>query len=303
MNDAIRTRVLRGIALNRTPGFHFAGNFLGLELAEVGETTRVVIEAGPHAVERDGQAHVAIVFMAADIALAASIRSLLPPATRLATVSMHVQMNGAALAGTIQARAEFRGFAAGAVSRQGLARVAIIAGGREVGFGHGAFMALDPPPGMTMFPVAPSRSAEIDIPDASKLDDSERAILQRADAALAAGEASFIARFLGILPRKTAEGASCPMQNGAHVGNRVGHAQGGILMGLAASTAAAAMGDEWRLASIAASFVSPGEGDVLEAVSVPVHRGRWTAVARTEVIAPGGRRVLDVSTTHSRREE
>ncbi len=120
---------------------------------------------------------------------------------------------------------------------------------------------------------------------------------------VAGGEESFVARFLGIVPRKTTEGASCRMTNGAHIGNRVGHAQGGILMGLAASTAAAAMGDEWRLASIAASFVSPGEGDVLEAVASPVHRGRWTGVARTEVIAPGARRVLEVSTTHARRAE
>jgi len=48
--------------------------------------------------------------------------------------------------------------------------------------------------------------------------------------------------------------------------------------------------------------VSPGEGEVLEATSTPVHRGRWTAVARTEVIAPGGRRVLDVGTTHALAE-
>ena len=302
MNDDIRQRVLRGIALNRTPGFHFAGNFLGIELADVGEKTRVTMEAGPQAVESDGQAHIATVFMVADIALAASIRSQLAPAMRLATVSMHLQLNGTAMQGAIEARGEFRGFVAAAASRQGLARVTLTAGGREVGFGHGAFMALEPPPGMTMFPVAPSRSHDVAIPAEDSLDAGERDILARADTALAGTEGSFIARFLGLVPRKTAEGACCPMTNGAHAGNRVGHAQGGILMGLAASTAALAMGSEWRLASIAASFVSPGEGDVLEANSSPVHRGRWTAVVRTEVIAPGGRRVLDVSTTHARVE-
>jgi acyl-coenzyme A thioesterase PaaI-like protein len=97
--DEIRSRVLRGIALNRTPGFHFAGNFLGVGLLEVGEKTRVAIEPGPHCVEEDGQVHLAAVFMAADIALAASIRSQLAPSTRLATVSMHMQLNGAPLTG------------------------------------------------------------------------------------------------------------------------------------------------------------------------------------------------------------
>ena len=95
MKDDIRRRVLEGIALNRTPGFHFAGNFLAIELAEVGSRTRVAMQPGPHSMEHDGQSHVAAVFMVADIALAASIRAQLSPATRLATVSMHVQLNGA----------------------------------------------------------------------------------------------------------------------------------------------------------------------------------------------------------------
>jgi acyl-coenzyme A thioesterase PaaI-like protein len=300
--DPIRARVLRGIALNRTPGFHFAGNFLGIELLDVGVRTRVAIEPGPHSLDEDGQMHVAAVFMAADIALAASIRAQLAPSTRLATVSMHMQLNGAPLAGAIEARGEFAGFAAKGVARQGLSRVVLFAGGREAGFGHGAFMALDPPPGVTMFPVQPSRDQEVEVPAETSLDDAEREILRRADAALAGREASFIARFLGIVPRNFTGGASCSMQNGTHVGNRVGHAQGGILMGLAARTATAALGPDWMLASIAASFVGPGEGEALEAKASVVHLGRWTAVVRTEVVS-GGRRILDVSTTHARRAE
>jgi acyl-coenzyme A thioesterase PaaI-like protein len=63
------------------------------------------------------------------------------------------------------------------------------------------------------------------------------------------------------------------------------------------------LGPEWTLASIAASFTSPGEGDALEAKAAAIHRGRWTAVVRTEVIASGGRRVLEVTTNHGRRTE
>ncbi|HUQ28405.1 MAG TPA: acyl-CoA thioesterase domain-containing protein [Usitatibacter sp.] len=301
--EDIRSRVLRGIALNRTPGFHFSGNFLAIELAEVGERTRVVMEAGPHATGADEQVHIGPVLMVADIALAASIRARLSPATRLATVSMHVQMNGRPMRGTIEARSQFCGFAEGAASTLGLSRVAILAGGEEAGFGHGTFMALDPPPGVTMHPVQTTRVREVDLPAEESLDESERGILKRAEAALAGGDGSFISRFLGISPRKTDGGASCRMENGAHVGNRVGHAQGGILMGLAAATAGAALGAQWPLASIAASFTSPGEGDVLEASAAVVHRGRWTAVVRVEVTAPQGRRVLEATTTHARRTE
>ena len=291
----LRERVLRGIALNRTPGFHFAGNFLGIELVEVGTSTRVVMDS-------DLEVELATFFMVADIALAASIRSQLAPHTRLATVSMQLQLNGATIGGRIEARGEFGGFAATDVARQGLARVTLTADGREVGFGHGAFMALDPPPGMTMFPVQPTRPPEVELPSEASLDDSERDILARADRALAPGEGSFIPRFFGIVPVATGDTATCRMENAAHVGNRVGHAQGGILMGLAAATANTALGAHWALASIAASFVGPGEGEALEASASLVHRGRWTAVARTEVTVPGGRRVLEVTTNHSRRE-
>jgi acyl-coenzyme A thioesterase PaaI-like protein len=303
MNDGIRRRVLEGIALNRTPGFHFAGNFLGIEIPEVGANTRVTMEPGTHCVDANGETHIAVVFMVADIALATAIRAQLDPSQRLATVSMHLQLNGAPLAGSIEASGEFEGFASGGMAQQGLSRVRIRAGGVEVGFGHGAFMALDPPPGLSMFPLQPTRMRKADLPDEATLNDTERDILRRADAALAPGEGSFISRFLGIAPRKTQAGASCVLQNGLHVGNRVGHAQGGILMGLAAGTAAAAVGSGWTLASISAAFVSPGEGDSLEATSSTVHRGRWTAAARTEVIVPGGRRVLEVATTHAHGKE
>jgi acyl-coenzyme A thioesterase PaaI-like protein len=299
--DDIRSRVLRGIAHNRTPGFHFAGNFLGLDLVEVGPATRVVMEAGAHNTLEDGRVHPATVFMAADIALAASIRSQLAPHTRLATVSMHLQLNGAPIAGPIEARGEFRGFVEKGAGRQGLARVVFGAGGREVGFGHGAFMPLEAPPGMTMFPLQPTRRADVDVPQPSSLDEGERDILARADRALAGSGSSFIGRFLGIVPAATQTGASCRMENGAHVANRVGHAQGGILVGLSSATADAALGGGWQLASIGASFVAPGEGAALEATASIVHRGRWTAVVRTEVVVPG-RRVLEVTSNHSRRE-
>ncbi|HEX3059957.1 MAG TPA: hypothetical protein VHP62_11390, partial [Usitatibacter sp.] len=69
MNDDIRRRVLGAIALNRTPGFHFAGNFLGIEIPEVGTRARVMMAPGAHCVESNGEAHIATVFMVADIAL------------------------------------------------------------------------------------------------------------------------------------------------------------------------------------------------------------------------------------------
>ena len=89
------------------------------------------------------------------------------------------------------------------------------------------------------------------------------------------------------------------MPIGPHVGNRVGFVQGGILLGLAAVTATAALPERWTLSGIAAAFVSPGEGAALKAQANVVHHGRRVAVIRTEITRSDGRRVLEVMSTHA----
>jgi acyl-coenzyme A thioesterase PaaI-like protein len=302
----IRDRVLEGIALNRAPGFHFAGNFLQVRYDKVAaDDARVSLDAGEHCVDADGQVSLGAVAMLADIALATSVRAAIgSDSTRLATVSMHLRFTGARLEGRLEGSGVFEGFIEGAAARQGVSRFAIDAGGKRACFGTGAFMALAPPPGVTMHPVVMEREriakplAEVD------LDPGEHDILRHADAALAAANrnTAFIDRFWGYEPRRTADGAASEMKNGAHVGNRVGHAQGGLLVGFGATTAMAALPASWALASVTACFVSPGEGASLHAKATLTHRGRETAVARVEVTGIEGRRVLEVLTTHARRK-
>ena len=164
-------------------------------------------------------------------------------------------------------------------------------------------MALDPPAGVTMHPVVLERDRLSEPLAESQLTPAEAAILAHADAALERANAkhAFIDAFWGYEAHRTRPGASCTMKNGAHVGNRVGHAQGGLLVGLAAKTAMAALPASWTLASATACFVSPGEGESLHAASKLIHHGRDTAVARTEVTNAAGRKVLQVMTTHARR--
>ncbi len=304
MADSIRARVLAGIARNRIPGFHFAGNFLGVSYDRVeAQATRVSLEPGPHCVDRHGETSIGAIAMLADIALAASVRAALDSmTTRLATVSMHLQFTGAPMRGRAEGEGAFQGFIEGAAARQGLARMSITCGGKLACFGSGAFMALAPPPGVAMHPVVTERPASAAPVAESELDPEERALLAHADAALAkaAAQGSFIDAFWGYEPRRTEAGASCVMKNAAHVGNRVGHAQGGLLLGLAATAARAALPREWTLASVTACFVSPGEGAELEASATIAHQGRETAVVRTWVSGLGARRVLEVLTTHAR---
>lgn len=108
----------------------------------------------------------------------------------------------------------------------------------------------------------------------------------------------FIRHFWGFLPEAARGGASCVMPNGPHVGNRVGYVQGGILLGLAAATATAALPETWMLSAVAVAFISPGEGPALQAKASVVHQGQRVSVIRTEVTRSDGRLVLEAMSTH-----
>ena len=60
--------------------------------------------------------------------------------------------------------------------------------------------------------------------------------LRRTDASIARADANhaFISHFWGCVAQPTADGARCTTPNGMQVANRVGHVQGGILVGLIA---------------------------------------------------------------------
>jgi len=287
--EVIRRRVLRGIALNRTPGFHFPGNFLDVSFDHVDRRgTRLSIDAGAWCADARGEVDLSAVAILADLALGASVRARLSRETRVATVSLHLQFTGKPRTGPLRARGEFQGFFQRGAGRLGLGRVSVTGGDGQVCHGSGSFMALRPPPGVTLHPV-PLRNRRSPGPALIKeLDESEKRILARADAALAAG-GNFIENFWG----------GPVLGNGLHAGNRVGHAQGGILVALAASSAAASLPGDWGLTGLSAWYISPGEGRTLRAKSTIIHRGGLTAVVNTAVTGKDRRRVLEVVTTHS----
>ncbi len=299
--ETIRSRVLRALAMNREPGFHFAGNLLDITFAPAPHGMRAMFASGPHCIDADGQANIGAIAMAADMALAQSIRATLDPATRLATVAMSLQFTGARASDDVDAEGEFAGFF-GASERQGLSRVVVRSGGVAICHGHGSFMALEAPAGVALHPLPIERR---DAPAPLALKDLTRAelhVLRHAEETLAdpAAQGDFIRHFWGFAPHRVKDGAAAKMKNGAHVANRVGHAQGGILLGLAASTAQAAVPHNWSLTGISAAFVSPGQGTTLRARSKLVHHGLLTAVVRTEITGVNRRRVLEAMTTHSR---
>jgi acyl-coenzyme A thioesterase PaaI-like protein len=296
-------QVLKGLALNRQPGWNFPGNFLELSFDEVGpDTARLTLAPGPHCMDADGQMDLGALGVLADIGMAATMRQQVGLATRMATVAMHLQLTGAPRIGPLQALGSFDGFVTGLAGQQGLARAEIRSHDQLVGIASGTFMALGNREGTAPLPMR-RRGVDAEVPPlrVAELNEEERAVYARAQRALIDdGKTSFIERFWGFVPQREGDGAACDFTNGLHAGNRVGHTQGGLTFALAAYTAVTALGNEWRLVGISAWYVSPGTGPSLRSESAIVHRGSLTAVVRTRISTADGRTVLETMTQHAR---
>lgn len=303
----IRAQVLRGIAGNRTPGLHFPGFFLDIQWLEVaGEAARVAIADGAHCRDANGEMDVAALAILADTALATATRLLIAPGARLATIHMQMQFTGAPATGDVSADAQLLGFGAGAALHQSLTSATLRANGKSVCYASGEFVLLDPPPGITLAPL-PWQHKEVPavmpLTDGA-LDARERAILKACDAALARSSphVSFIQHFWGGAPKRIAHGAAMRVAIGPHLGNRVGHVQGGISFGMAAACACAALPATMMLSNVSAWYIRPGHGKSLSVKSRVVHAGRSIAVVRTEIKTATGERVLEAVTHHVARK-
>lgn len=303
----IRAHVLRGIAGNRTPGLHFPGFFLDIQWHEVaGQAARVSIADGPHCRDANGEMDVAALAILADTALATATRLLTAPGARLATIHMQIQFTGVPATGDVSAEAQLLGFGAGAALHQSLTSATLSANGKPLCYASGEFVLLDPPPGVKLAPL-PWQQQPVDpgAPlDVSTLDAHERSIFKACDTALAkaSAHASFIQHFWGGVPKRIAHGTSMRVALGPHLGNRVGHVQGGISFGMAAACACAAVPATMMLSNVSAWYISPGHGKSLTVRSRVVHAGRSIAVVRTEVKTPAGERVLEAVTHHVARK-
>ena len=169
-----------------------------------------------------------------------------------------------------------------------------------------------PPKGVELHPVPHRRRGENPTPDipGGKLLPDEKKIVAAAEASLAwvrEHGGSFVRHFWGVQSTHQPGGSHATVKNGPHIGNRVGHVQGGILLGLAAENASAALTPHWQLTALSAWYISPGEGRALKIRSKVVHHGRLVAVVRTEVTGKGHdgkrRKVFELMTTHAYRSE
>ena len=305
--QSIRRRTLAALAGNRVPGFHFAGYFLGFEWPRVGERDiEQAIEAGPHCLDADGTVNPAVLTIHVDGVLAMAVRLGVEAGARLATVNLTLQYTGhAASAGVLSGVGTLEGFYEGGAVRHAISRGVVTSGGHPVCYASGTYVLLPPPPNVKLGPLPWETGASAPQPlERRELTPIERAVVRAANAALAASDSqhAFIEHFWGVLPKATTGGATCRVKIGAQIGNRVGHVQGGILLGFAQATASAAVPDHPAVSTISAWYISPGHGKSLTVRSKIVHAGRSFAVVKTEVRNAHRSLVLEAVSNHASRK-
>jgi len=301
--EATRLRVLSAIAANRIPGFHLPGHFLGITWPRIeGHTIEQAIAGGPHSVDANGVVNPAVLGVMVDGALALAARLALVPGTNIATVSLNVQYTGHAARGAVTSEGTLRRFTVGDGVRQAISEAVVRSDGEEVCYATSTFVVLTPPPGMKIGTMPWQRGEAPPAPLKLKdLDATERATMRAAEAALRAADSqhAFIERFWGIVPRRTAGGAACRVPIGLQIGNRIGHVQGGITLGIAQATASAAVPDHPVVSNISAWYLRPGHGKALSVKSKVIHAGRSFAVVRTEVRNADRGLVLEAVSNHA----
>jgi acyl-coenzyme A thioesterase PaaI-like protein len=303
--DAIRRQVLAALAANRAPGFHFPGHLLALAWPRLGENDlEAVMPDGPQARNVDGSTNLGAFCVHLDTALATASRLKIERGARQATVHLHAQFTGAPLRGELTAHARMGGYTSGAAVRESMTTGTVYAGGAPVCHASATFVLLPPPPGVNLAPLPWQREGG-DAPVAPlkprELDPDERAVLRACNAALkrADDQHAFIEHFWNAMPVQSDSGARCTVKLGPQHANRVRHVQGGLLLGLAAITARAAVPQHPQLSAIAAWYISPGQGRALKIRSQRFHEGRSFAAVRTEIRNADGSRALEVVSHHA----
>ena len=309
----ILNKVRRAITLNRIAGYHFCGNFLDLRFEDVRQGQALVsLRAGPQLQRPDGQIHESAFAVLADFAMASAIRTADDPSTRLATVSINLQCNGTQAFDYLNAYGELVGFHRQGKGRLGQSTVKIYSEKGLVASGLGSFMALPAPKDRKLSPIAwinqAAPSHPVPVPDCdfnqSELEILEHALdcLERCASLGKRPDHYFFEHFIGHRLRRQAQGSKGLLPNGPHLGNRVGHVQGGITLGFGMASASASLDDTWRLSSLHAAFISPGQGEALFSASSVTHQGNYTAAVQTSIHTNAGAGVLELLSSHIRSQ-
>jgi uncharacterized protein (TIGR00369 family) len=305
--SALCARVARALALNRHAKLNFPGIFMNLFGRQVGDSgIELKIAEDPVLRGADGEINWTALGVLVDVALGAVTRVKAGPAMRPATVQLQMQMTGASTRGEVATHAQFISFSDGTGVKQCFSSATITAGGNLIAHASGAFVMLDLPAGTTQraHPWVADELLQMPL-DATDLDPEELDAVKACKHAESAESDlhSFIDHFWCGIAKAGEGNARLTVKVTPHLGNRIGHVHGGVLLGMAAQVASAAVPPSMRLSNIAAWFVSPGLGPRLKVRSKVVQQGRNLAVVHTQIVSATGKLVLEVTSQHATKSE
>jgi len=303
--DSYSRQVLQALRLSRSPGWHFAGHFLGLSfdtLLPEGAVVSMPLEA--RHLDSQGKPVFAALAVLSDVAAAAAIRGRVSAQTRLATVTIRLSFSGASAAQRLCANSQYRFRTTDLAMPTAITALSIHSQGELLCTGEASFAVLDNRRGVAPHPMARDRRLDATEPlSPDELTEAETQVLQHARRALASCRNDgipFLQAFWDLQPTATGDLAECTMRSALHTRNRVGDIQGGVLLALAAHTSAAVTGPGWRLLDIAAQYLAAGSGP-LTARAKAQRIGRNLASISCTVIDEHGHPVLRSDTTLARQ--
>jgi acyl-coenzyme A thioesterase PaaI-like protein len=300
----IRQQVLRAISSNRAPGMHFAGYFFGLTAQRFEkEGVLFTVDPGPHCADENGIVNRAVLLYAADMTLAASNRVHLDPNVRTATLMLRVEFTGEPARGRLELSARSTGFSPRTALPESTCAGHVMCEGREVMRMSGTWVSPPAPAGVTMRGLpweGGENGNERPLLRKSELHATEKDCVRRVETALrSAHRRDLLDVLCNPAVKHVPGGARGRLPVGLHIGNRVGHVQGGFLAHAALTTAQAAVPHHPILTGASAWYISPGEGKAIRIRATVLQTGRNVAVVRTELFNADRRRVLEVVSNHA----
>jgi acyl-coenzyme A thioesterase PaaI-like protein len=303
--EFIRRQALRALSSNRAPGMNFAGYFLDFTPRRFKtDGVEFTVAAAPHCTDADGIVNRAALLFAADMTLAAANRVFLDPNVRTATLMIRVEFTGEPARGQLTASGRGSGFSPHTALPESVCTGRIVCSGREVLRMSGTWVSPPAPKGVAVAGLpweGGQDGAQLPLLKKRDLEAAEKEVIRRVEKAIRnAGTApGLLANLWNPVLKRTRQGASGRLPVGMHVGNRVGHVQGGFLLNAALVTAEAAVPEHPILTGASAWYISPGQGKVVSAHSTLLQSGRNVAVVRTELFNAGRKLVLEVISNHA----
>ena len=293
-------RVLQALHAHRTPGWMYAGHYLGLACTHTeGDKIHMDMEVGPHCLGTDGRVSMTALSILTDVGQAVAVRSRFGRTVRIATLSMRLSWGCLPSSGRVTAVAQLLLHPEGGAIHTGMTSVQVFTtDGTLCCTGEASFAVLDNRRGTAEHPLAQRSTLEGVLPLAVQSLDAREQVVWHAACAAAQPEAArlgFEAAFYGIAPEADPAKlghAQCRVHRALHLGNRVGHIQGGVLLGTACDTVKAAMGPGWQLRDISAQFVEAASEDYVDAQAQPLRLGRNASFVECQLRSPEGRTVL-----------